>query len=81
MEDITKDFKLPCVMDVKIGVQTWEPDAPQEKIIVERVSIYYPPFECRGIPGAGICDPSSLLGHFMVMIVRSNPYEFLTCYS
>lgn len=25
-------------MDVKIGVQTWEPDAPQEKIIVEKVS-------------------------------------------
>lgn len=39
MEDITKDFKLPCVMDVKIGVQTWEPDAPEEKILVERVSI------------------------------------------
>lgn len=38
MEDITKDFKLPCVMDIKIGVQTWEPDAPEEKIVVERVS-------------------------------------------
>lgn len=41
MEDITKDFKLPCVMDVKIGVQTWEPDAPQEKIIVEKVSRFF----------------------------------------
>ena len=39
MEDITKGFKLPCVMDVKIGVQTWEPDAPESKILVERVSI------------------------------------------
>lgn len=38
MEDITKDFKLPCVMDVKIGVQTWEPDASEEKIKMERVS-------------------------------------------
>ncbi|XKL66762.1 hypothetical protein PGB90_010182 [Kerria lacca] len=37
MEDITKDFKLPCVMDVKIGVQTWEPNATEEKIKVERV--------------------------------------------
>ena len=42
MEDITKDFKLPCVMDVKIGVQTWEPDAPEKKILVERVSILIP---------------------------------------
>lgn len=41
MEDITKDFKLPCVMDVKIGVQTWEPDAPEEKVLVERVSIRF----------------------------------------
>lgn len=40
MDDITKDFKMPCVMDIKIGLQTWEPGSSDKKIRVESVSIY-----------------------------------------
>ena len=32
LEDLTGGFQLPSVMDVKIGKQTWGPDASEEKI-------------------------------------------------
>lgn len=31
MENLTKGFKLPCVMDIKMGARTWAPDADAEK--------------------------------------------------
>merc|ERR1711892_349300 len=31
MENLTKDFKKPCIMDVKIGAQTYGPDASEKK--------------------------------------------------
>ncbi|XP_050544492.1 uncharacterized protein LOC126907336 isoform X2 [Daktulosphaira vitifoliae] len=31
LEDITRNMKKPCVMDVKIGVQTWEPGCSEKK--------------------------------------------------
>jgi len=31
MENLTCDFKLPCIMDVKIGARTWGPDSSPEK--------------------------------------------------
>ena len=30
MENITRKFVLPCVMDMKIGKVTWEDDAAEE---------------------------------------------------
>lgn len=38
LEDLTKDFKEPCIMDIKIGRRTWDPNASYEKIIAEDVS-------------------------------------------
>ncbi|XP_054267639.1 inositol polyphosphate multikinase-like isoform X4 [Macrosteles quadrilineatus] len=35
--DATRGYKKPCVMDVKIGRQTWEPGAPVEKQLREEV--------------------------------------------
>ncbi|KAK5641362.1 hypothetical protein RI129_009909 [Pyrocoelia pectoralis] len=35
MEDLTKNFKHPCILDVKIGKQTWEPTASYEKMMRE----------------------------------------------
>ncbi|KAF0759697.1 inositol polyphosphate multikinase alpha-like [Aphis craccivora] len=31
LDDITTDMKKPCVMDVKIGLQTWEPGCSEKK--------------------------------------------------
>jgi len=31
MENLTHSFKLPCIMDVKIGARTWGPDSSPEK--------------------------------------------------
>jgi len=31
MENLTRGFKLPCIMDVKIGARTWGPDSSPEK--------------------------------------------------
>lgn len=32
LEDLTHRFKLPCVMDVKMGFITWDKNASAEKI-------------------------------------------------
>ncbi|CAG9858100.1 unnamed protein product [Phyllotreta striolata] len=32
LEDLVEDFKEPCIMDIKIGRRTWDPDATLEKI-------------------------------------------------
>jgi inositol-polyphosphate multikinase len=31
LEDLTRNFKIPCAMDVKMGTQTFEPSASSEK--------------------------------------------------
>lgn len=31
LNDITSGMKKPCVMDVKIGLQTWEPGCSEKK--------------------------------------------------
>jgi len=36
LEDLTKPFHRPCVLDVKMGVQSWDEDAPTEKVERER---------------------------------------------
>ncbi|KAF5287152.1 hypothetical protein FQA39_LY16030 [Lamprigera yunnana] len=35
LEDLTKHFKEPCILDVKIGKRTWDPFASYEKMIRE----------------------------------------------
>lgn len=34
-QDLTKNFSKPIVMDLKMGTQTYEPDAPEEKRLRE----------------------------------------------
>mmetsp|Transcript_907 Transcript_907/g.2297 ORF Transcript_907/g.2297 Transcript_907/m.2297 type:complete len:437 (+) Transcript_907:584-1894(+) len=31
LNNVTKNFSRPCVLDIKMGTQTYEPDAPKEK--------------------------------------------------
>lgn len=38
MEDLTRGMREPCIMDVKIGRRTWDPEATLEKINGEDVS-------------------------------------------
>lgn len=35
LQNITVNFSKPCVMDIKMGTQTYEPDAPEDKRIRE----------------------------------------------
>ncbi|RZC32663.1 inositol polyphosphate multikinase [Asbolus verrucosus] len=37
LEDLTKHYKEPCVMDIKIGRRTWDPTATYEKIMNEEM--------------------------------------------
>lgn len=37
LEDLTADFDEPCIMDIKIGRRTWDPEASYEKIAREEV--------------------------------------------
>lgn len=36
LEDVTAAFRCPCVIDLKIGAQTWEPSASAAKMAHER---------------------------------------------
>ena len=36
LEDVTNRFQKPCVMDLKVGTQTYEPDADPAKILREK---------------------------------------------
>jgi hypothetical protein len=36
LEDLTAPYRRPCVMDIKMGVQTWDEDAPLDKVLQER---------------------------------------------
>ena len=35
LDDITEGFELPTVMDIKVGKQTWGPDASEDKQLRE----------------------------------------------
>lgn len=35
LNNVTKTFSRPCVLDIKLGTQTFEPDAPEEKRLYE----------------------------------------------
>jgi hypothetical protein len=36
LTDVTANFSKPCVMDIKMGAQSYEPDAPKDKVERER---------------------------------------------
>jgi hypothetical protein len=36
MQNLTSHFSKPCVLDLKMGTETYEPDAPQDKKLRER---------------------------------------------
>jgi hypothetical protein len=57
LTDLTNNFSKPCVMDLKMGTQTYEPDAPEEKCL--RESGKYPQQKQFGfrIVGMRIYDP------------------------
>ena len=51
LEDITSKYKKPCVIDIKVGKITYDPDASEEK--KRKESTKYPPlhkigFQLRG---------------------------------
>lgn len=52
LEDVTSYFHKPCVIDIKMGRKTYDPEAPPEKI--ESESKKYPPLESIGFQIQGI---------------------------
>jgi hypothetical protein len=52
LEDVTRPFLRPCVMDVKMGVQAWDEDAPPAKVAQERGK--YPPQQAVGLRVTGM---------------------------
>jgi len=47
LQDLTSRFSKPCVMDIKVGTETYEPDAPLEK--QRREASKYPPQTVLGL--------------------------------
>lgn len=41
LQDVTANFKKPCVIDLKMGLHTYEPDAPEQKKKRERQKYPY----------------------------------------
>lgn len=39
LEDLTRHYTEPCIMDIKIGRRTWDPNATYEKIMLEEARI------------------------------------------
>ncbi|XP_072050502.1 uncharacterized protein [Amphiura filiformis] len=59
IDDVTKKFRKPCIMDVKIGLQSWEDGAPPEKI---KIALFkYPYLQTVGfqILGMRVFHPAS----------------------
>ena len=52
LDDLTAAYRLPCVMDVKVGTKTWGPDALPPKIAKERKK--YPPQAITGFRYTGM---------------------------
>ena len=46
LEDVTSKYKKPCVIDIKIGKITYDPDASEEK--KRKESTKYPPLQKIG---------------------------------
>lgn len=40
MEDVAAGLVKPCLADIKIGRQTWDPYSSSEKRLSENVSVY-----------------------------------------
>lgn len=59
LNDITINFKKPCVIDLKMGLQTFEPDAPSQKKIREKAK--YPNQSTFGfrVTGKRVYQPSN----------------------
>jgi hypothetical protein len=59
LNNITKNFSKPCVLDIKLGTKTFEPDAPEEKKSYELKK--YPPQSDFGfrLTAMRIYDPSN----------------------
>lgn len=64
LEDLTKEYDFPNLIDIKIGQQTFEPDAPQEKIDYEKNK--YPYQEEVGFRISGMKVYNVKLGKYVV---------------
>lgn len=60
LEDLTRPFKNPCIIDIKIGRVTWDPNASEEKRSKEESK--YPPLKNIGFQllGCRVGQPSGL---------------------
>ena len=60
LEDLTKPFKNPCIIDIKIGRVTWDPNASKEKRLKEESK--YPPLKNLGFQllGCRVGHPSGI---------------------
>ena len=41
IDDVTKNFRKPCIIDVKMGLQSYEEGAPPEKVKAALVKYPY----------------------------------------
>ena len=73
LEDLTRTFKNPCIMDVKMGRVTWDPNASEVKR--KREESKYPPLKNLGFQFLGCrvslsLDQSEMLNLFSRLLVN-----------
>lgn len=51
LEDLTRPFRNPCIIDIKMGRVTWDPDATDAKRVREESK--YPPLKMSGFQFLG----------------------------
>ena len=61
LEDVTKPFKLPAVLDLKMGLKVWGDDKPMSKVQRERKKFPFQEVIGFRVVGMKVCCLSSYL--------------------
>ena len=63
IEDVSSAFKAPCVVDVKMGTQTWQPGCREEYRIRKLQQDSLCTTKTYGFRFSGACFPDATYGH------------------
>ena len=79
LEDLTRPFRNPCIIDIKMGRVTWDPDATDAKRVREESK--YPPLKMSGFQFLGCrvrCLSNSFFKGRQQVVVTSRFLPILT---
>ena len=78
LEDLTRPFRNPCIIDIKMGRVTWDPDATDAKRVREESK--YPPLKMSGFQFLGCRVRYSCFSYFKnTLIFEQQSFFFSIC--